>query len=439
MITKKFISMTCLSILLLATLSFAQVDLKKERGGYSATFIEKFDVSPGGKLVMKELIGDVTIIGGSSGQVELIQNFFLDVDTEKEAESAFQKYRADVTKQGNTVRVVGPERSRRRYVDISYEVSVPQEFNVDVETMGGEMTLKNLIGEAILETLGGDIEVKDVVGDQEFSTAGGEITANNVEGSILMETSGGDLELKDAKKGPFKLKTAGGEIVLLGVQGNVDASTSGGDIEARNVTGDLDLSTSGGDISLQEVVGKSHSAGTSGGDVEARTVTGDVELKTSGGNVETFGIQGNFYGRTSGGDIEVNRVSGDAEVSTAGGSLELESVGGRLQGKTSGGDIRARVDKGMKLKSPIKLSTSGGEIILKLPSDVKATIEAVIRIDDPFADYTVRSDFKLKIVEEEAKGRRGRRTIYATGDINGGGPLIDLSTAEGDIIIEKTN
>ncbi len=449
--TQRTILTICLSLVLLAATALAgsetrheKLHITKERGGFLAVSTEKFDVKAGGELTMDDLIGDVTITGGSGNQVVVIQEFLFDVDTEKQAQDAFERYRASVSKSGNSVRVVGYENRMRRYITTSYRVEVPEKFNVDAETMGGDVKLQHLMGEATLETAGGDVEIEDVSGEIEAETAGGDINLNDVEGDVNVKTAGGDVEMENATRGPFTLKTSGGDITLEGVNGRTRASTSGGDMEARHVVGDLDLSTSGGDINLSDVKGASHSASTSGGDLEARSVEGDIELKTSGGDIRASQITGDVYGRTSGGDIDVDAIMGDVEVSTSGGDLELEKIAGRLEGETSGGDIQASTVG--KLTGGVKLSSSGGDIDLRLPADVKATIHAEVRLMDPYSDHTIRSDFKLKIVEDdEFEARKGliihggTRYITATGDINGGGPVIDLSTVEGDIFIEKGN
>jgi DUF4097 and DUF4098 domain-containing protein YvlB len=378
----------------------------------------------------------VTIEGRNGKEVEIIEEFFFDVDTEKEAQSAFERYRASISQMGNRVKVLGQDLDRRRYVTTSYYVKVPEKFSVDVETMGGDVRLEQLEGMALLETLGGDVDVSNVQGDLEVETAGGDINVMGLTGEADLETAGGNVELSLAHNGPFRLKTAGGDINLRSAEGNVDAETSGGDVEVRQVTGDLDLHTSGGDISLEEVKGQSHTARTSGGDVEAENVEGEIELRTSGGDVAATVIAGNVYGRTSGGDIEIFDIGGDVDVSTSGGSLDMKAVTGRLVGKTSGGDVKARVQGQGMLKAPIRLSTSGGEITLELPANVKATVDAQIRTRDPFSNYTMHSDFKLKIKEED-EHKHGYRLITATGDINGGGPLIELETVEGNIYIEK--
>jgi len=420
-----------------------RTDFEKEHNGYSVTQTSIFDVTSGGSLNMEDLIGDVTVKGIIGTQVTIEEHFFFEVDTQKEAETAFERYRSTISESNNRIIVTGTDSRRRNYVTTSYDVTVPTKFNLDVETVGGDVSVQIIEGEVVLETMGGDLDLNDLVGMVDAETAGGDINMEGLEGEARLNTAGGDIDLISAKKGPFRLETAGGDITVRSVEGTVDANTSGGDVEVNMVTGDVDLKTSGGDIEITNIKGTNHRAKTSGGDVDANQVTGDIDLSTSGGDVSAMLINGSVYGQTSGGDIEIDDINGDVDISTSGGQLDIKSVMGRLTGNTSGGDVFARVQGNGMLKSPIRLSTSGGEITLQLPPNTKATVEAQIRTHDPYSGYNIHSDFKLKIEEETQKGKkdtgwgRGYYIITGTGDLNGGGPLIQLETVEGDITIEK--
>lgn len=459
----------CLALLLAGT-SGAQVSLKKERNGYTATITDKFDVSPGGDLRMDDLEGDISISGGNSNQVEVTQEIFVEAKDEAEAREAVDEMRATVKKIGNTIEVTGVGMSSmgrasgrshsfslrdlekklavlQRGGDFSgsYTVRVPQSFNVDASTSGGNVNLNTLKGEARLRTAGGDVDITDITGNSDVKTSGGDVTARNLEGTVEAETAGGNVRLTDGRTGPFRLETSGGDIITQGLKGDLRASTSGGNVEAKNVEGELDLRTSGGDIVLTNVKGPVSRATTSGGDVEARAVVGNVDLRTSGGTVTASQVQGRVLGRTSGGDVEVSGITGETDISTSGGNLDLDGINGPVTGKTSGGNVRARVDKGGKLAGPISLSTSGGEIELRLPSDVQASVSARITIQEGMfgrsSDYTISSDFKSINVTEgkDSRGRNRAGEVRASGDINGGGPLIELETTNGDINIEKGN
>lgn len=465
------ICLVIIALALLAGSSSAQVTFKKEKGGYTATLTEKFDVNSGGDLNMQDLEGDISISGRGSSQVEFTQEIFLDVKDEAEAKEAFENVRATVKQTGNSIDITGPgsyssgrasgrghsfsirqlEKSLKiietvRDFSASYTVHVPTSFNVDASTSGGNIDLTDLKGNARLRTAGGDLQISGVTGTADVKTSGGDVKARNLEGQVDLETSGGDVRLTDSRTGPFRLETSGGDINVQGLKGEVRASTSGGNVDARDIEGELDLRTSGGDITLSNVKAPVSRATTSGGDVEARVVIGNVDLRTSGGTVIATQVQGRVLGRTSGGNVEVSSIIGETDISTSGGDLEVTGIQGPVVGKTSGGDVRARVEKGGKLAGPIRLTTSGGEITLRLPADVQASVSARISIQDSFfgksKDYSINSDFKSIVVDEQTEQERGRKhltEVHASGDLNGGGPLIELETVDGDINIEKGN
>jgi DUF4097 and DUF4098 domain-containing protein YvlB len=420
----------------------ADVTFTKERGGYTARSVDLFDVSPSGKLDMRDLIGDVQVRGGNGLKAEVIQIMFIDESDEAAARKVFDRFAVSVTKSGSVINVTGPKSTFFRHApEVKYQANVPTQFNANIETSGGDVEASDLEGTVELSTSGGDVKVNSLKGTVDVSTSGGNIVGRTLDGSVQFKTAGGDVELFDSKQGPFELKTAGGDIKIQRIIGAADAATAGGDVNARDVTGDLDLRTSGGSIMLQSVKGQNHSASTSGGDVEARDVEGNVDLKTSGGQVSAIRVKGNVYGRTSGGDMEVEAITGTTDITTSGGSLRITDIGGKLTGQTSGGDVSARVIKGGELAGPIRLSTSGGRVSIELPSDIKASVYAEIRVESNYDDYTIHSDFSsIKVEANGDKAERSRnRLITASGDINGGGLMIELKTAQSDIYIEKIN
>ncbi len=428
--------------LLLLFGSFAgatDITYQKERGGYRVMVTDVFDAATGGELSMSGLIGDLKVTGGADPRVQILQNYWFDAQNEAEAARLLERYRADVRQIGKRIEVTGTPGKYRNGYNVNYDVRVPERCNVKAATSGGDILLRQLEGEVVVNTAGGDITADAVSGSLKGNTAGGDIIGRNLAGAVSLSTAGGDVTLTDGRVGPFTLKTSGGDIEIQAILGSVDGSTSGGDMEAHDVIGNVSLRTSGGDITLVKVQGTSHDISTSGGDIDVRDVDGNVQAKTSGGNLRVNRVKGNFQGNTSGGDINVSEVSGDVDVLTSGGILDLNAIAGRLIGKTSGGDVRARVVQVGKLNGPINLATSGGEIELLLPPDVQARIEARIRITDIFGVYDVHSDFNLKISEGEVEGKKGRRAfeVTAIGDLNGGGPLIELETVNGDISIEK--
>jgi DUF4097 and DUF4098 domain-containing protein YvlB len=214
----------------------------------------------------------------------------------------------------------------------------------------------------------------------------------------------------------------------------MDMKTSGGNIELGSVSGEAEVKTSGGDIKVEKV-GKSLNASTSGGDVEVGDVGGDATLSSSGGEVKVGKVSGSARLKTAGGDIELRSASGTVEAKTAGGNIRLENISGSIVAKTAGGDVVAElIPSG---KGPSELRSSGGNVILSIPSNAKATIDATIELRYEWGrhrdDFDIHSDFK----EESKTGDKDEQEIHAVYQLNGGGDRITLETTNGNIDIRK--
>jgi len=138
---------------------------------------------------------------------------------------------------------------------------------------------------------------------------------------------------------------------------------------------------------------------------------------------------------TSGGNIEIEFAQDKVRASTSGGDIYISKVYGAVYAHTSGGDIEMRkiIEKSIK-DNTIDLSTSGGDIILSLPDNVKADVFAQITVYDKWDKSEIRSDFPLDISKEN---RGSKLIITGQGRINGGGDAITLKTSGGDIKIDR--
>ncbi|MBD3288436.1 DUF4097 family beta strand repeat protein [candidate division KSB1 bacterium] len=406
--------------LLVPALIFAQ-ELKKEGRYYVAEITKEFDVDKGGSLVMEDVQGDVTITTWNKNTVSIYEIRRMDVFTKAEAEAVLKESQAIYKKDGNTIRIGGAD-SYRSYMNSKFEIKLPAEFDVDVGTRGGDVSVTSLKGTTKIRTSGGDIELIKVNGD------------------VQAKTSGGDVKIVENTK-QAQVKTSGGDVEILDVYGEVQAKTSGGDIIIKNNKARVEAKTSGGDVMLENV-GAEVEVATSGGDIEVDGSAGDIEVATSGGDVELMNIKGQAKARTSGGDIEANTVLKGVDVSTSGGDIELKDIQGFIDASTSGGDIEAEMTlKDFSKDHHVELKSSGGNITLWIPDKLPATIKAEIKLTG-FAsrtkEYNVYSDFPLESEDVgDEENYRGEFMISKDGKINGGGDLIYLRTTNGNINIRK--
>jgi DUF4097 and DUF4098 domain-containing protein YvlB len=131
-------------------------------------------------------------------------------------------------------------------------------------------------------------------------------------------------------------------------------------------------------------------------------------------------VAGTVNVHTSGGRIDVADCTGDLDLDTSGGGIDIQNDDGKVEAHTSGGGIRAQ----LRANHGISLSTSGGTIIVLLPQDTHASVDAET------TRGRVTSDFPLSAVETDDRN-------HVRGTIGGGGATISLHTSGGDIRLER--
>ncbi len=189
-------------------------------------------------------------------------------------------------------------------------------------------------------------------------------------------------------------------IVYLPSKFNPEIKTSGGDIIIKNLNGTENLKTSGGDI-------------------VAENCSGEMDAKTSGGDVVIKNHAGKVYVATSGGDVKVSNSKGAVSAFTSGGDVVINASNAPIEAKTSGGDV---VLKYKGLNQGISLGTSGGDISMKLPNEIKANVDL----------KSIGGELKLDF--PNSKLEKLTKSTF-NGTFNGGGKEIKAYTSGGDIIV----
>lgn len=236
------------------------------------TINKTFDATSGGLLKIETDVGAIKVNSHSQNTV-LVQ-----VDIEGKDEDKFQ---LDFTTPNNGVTIKGDIKesssffSNHKQIKVTYTLTLPKQYNVDIETSGGAISIVDLIGEV------------------DANTAGGSISLSNVQGDVEIKTSGGGLKIDD-------------------VIGKIDAKTSGGSIKIKlptNPTKESEFVTSGGSITayLAKDVAINLTARTSGGRVNTDfVVKGDIDKKSIVGTINDGGPK--FILKTSGGSININEI-----------------------------------------------------------------------------------------------------------------------------------
>src|SRR6202171_5509782 len=296
---------------------------------------------------------------------------------------------------------------------VTFEVTVPRGYSLEVKTGGG------------------DIETQEIGGTASLSTQGGNIRTGRIGMNALHEATTGP--------GHFaaKLETEGGHIQVLDVAGDLNAFTAGGHVNAGNIAGDAHLHSGGGHIRAGQIGGRADLE-TDGGNISVGRAASFVSVRTGGGQIDFGEVRGSVRAQTGGGGIRIMYVSGPMEVESSAGSICLTRVAGTVRAATAGGTITAWINpdppssgQTVHLAGLSQLSSGNGDIVVFLPRNLAAHIEAVV---DSGGENRIEADPALALTMQTPNRVNG--PVRATGVLNGGGAPLKLRTSAGKIRLQ---
>lgn len=292
-----------------------------------------FAVKPGGLLQVSVSTGDLII---STVRNNAVSVRIVGLDDESSS--------LKLSQNGNTVSIhYHPQLtswSGRWNATLRFEISVPTAFNLELKSRSGEIRLLDaLTGSVRASSRNGDIRLHTVQGNVDITTTTGAVFVEDVQGDGYVKTTGGNLHINK-------------------VSGNLEISTTGGTARLGTIGKRLRVQTTGSDVLVESIQGGGFLY-TSGGDIRVQAATGELILSTSGGN------------------IAVHSATGKVDAKTTGGHIRLENIKGNILAHTAAGDIYAELTPTGTSRSA--LSTTSGNIELRIPESAKVTIEAQVR------------------------------------------------------------
>jgi len=296
---------------------------------------------------------------------------------------------------------------------VQFEIAVPRGYSVEVNTEAGDIVTGDIGGTASLHTQGGNVTTGRI----------------GIGASGLREASWGRLIAK--------LETQGGHIQVQEVVGDLSAFTAGGHINVGNIAGDASLRSGGGHIRAGQIGGRAEFE-TAGGNITVAHAEKFVNVHTGGGQIDFGEVRGSVHAQTGGGGIRVMYVSGPMEVESSSGSICLTRVAGALQASTSGGTITAWINPdpppgggAVHLGGASQLASGNGDIIVFLPRNLAATIEATVVGG---SEHQIEADPALHLNVQPSGNGSG--PFHAMAVLNGGGAPLKLRTTGGKIRLQ---
>jgi serine/threonine protein kinase len=293
-----------------APASFTETD----EGTFEATKEWKFDVESDGTLKVEIQDGRLLVETGDDDEVRVKALWSVsDAANEDEAHELIELHPVDASVEEDVVEVTCEEPESQdddeetddedasASLEITYHLIVPKEFNAELTTVDGPVSVSGLQGPVSLESQDGPIAIQEV---------GGAVKLRSTDGPVI---------IKDCK-GPVSVEKADGNIAVTGAGGAVELRSKDGNVLIEDCQGPLGIEKTDGNVSVKSVKGA----------VKLRNEDGNVQIETCAGPVEVEKHDGNVSVKSVEGAIRVSNGDGQMEIAESDGPLAVQHGDGNI-------------------------------------------------------------------------------------------------------------
>jgi DUF4097 and DUF4098 domain-containing protein YvlB len=275
--------------------------------------------------------GNVEVRTGNSSQVQVTGHIRASEWFGANVEEKIKRLEANppIQQSGNDIRIGHIDDPELRHnISISYEVIVPVETDLRMQSGSG------------------DQKVEGIRGPLEVSSGSGGLKISSISDRVHAETGSGDIDINRVK-------------------GNVHAKTGSGSIDASDIAGAFEANSGSGRITLQQTAPGSVRVDTGSGGMELHGVEGSLEAKAGSGTIQAEGSPtGAWTVHTGSGEVNLKLPSNaafDLDAHTSSGSISIDQPH-TVQGSIGRKEVRGRVGGG---GVPVEVETGSGDIQIR--------------------------------------------------------------------------
>lgn len=232
----------------------------------------------GGTFDLTNVAGDIVITGGGGNDVRIDAVTRVRSQDEADAKAQLQAIEIEIVELSNRVevRTLYPRLQRRNGIGVvDYTVALPQDANVTVKSVAGNVRVTNVKGELRAESVNGDVTVSDAPNVSALKSVSGNVQLTNAASGATLDvnTVSGDLTVRGFKARTLDATSVSGKLRLDNIESErVSVKTVSGDVEYGGMlapNGRYEFTAHSGHILL-------NLSGNTGFDVAASTFSGDV-------------------------------------------------------------------------------------------------------------------------------------------------------------------
>ena len=291
---------------------------------------ETYPLDRDGKIYLQNISGDIVVNSWEKNEIKI--NAIKVARYEKDLDNVF----IDITQTNGTIRIMTRHGQsfklfRSTHVSVHYELLIPDNAHLRVESVSGDVDIRDIGGFLEVKTVSGDIKIITAKDGVKSKTVSGDIYMVKITGNVDIKTTSGEIEI-EAINGSIEAETVSGDINIGAIKGSVEAETVSGDIDLEGFSQaeEIEMETISGDISIQGFLSPdgmydldSHSGqikvvipSDSVFELQTKTFSGDIdcdfELKVSG-KIDRKKIQG-VVGK-GGANLNLSTFSGNIQIS----------------------------------------------------------------------------------------------------------------------------
>ena len=365
-------------------------------------------------IKIENLSSNIYILGHEGSGAKVVIRNIAQVITEQEAQEAYEHSKTIVKnlKDEEMIHIIGNnDKLQSLEMENFIDLNLPKNINLEINLLGGDISLDNIHGESILETLGGDVNI------------------DNHEGRANTKTDGGDIKINKVN-GVFKGHSFGGNIYITDSNGDLASSTVGGNIFMEKLYGIIGSQASGGSISLLDVHATEINCKSLGGSVKCNNISGKIKIQNSGKGINIENSDGDLEIKSNSGDITINKSNGSLKCEGSFGNIIMKEISGDVESISANGDILLELIYDSSVDGlGIHLETHSGDISLNIPKRLPINLKGTVF--QSLSDKDINSEIPMDVYVLKDK-------VVGTKKFEDGNIPINLEVHKGIITIKES-
>lgn len=242
--------------------------------------------------------------------------------------------------------------------------------------------------------------------------------------AITVTANRGDIHAASIKA-PVTITANHGDVSLTAISGSISTRINNGDssFSVHSATGPVTVEGRARDLTFSDVSGPASMTGEFFGTTHLEHITGDVRFHTSRTEMRFTRLDGES--EISSSDISADRAAGPFTLATGNKNVSLERISGDVSITNRNGSVDLT---GAPPLGNITIENRNGSVDLTLPEKASFSVQADTTNGD------LENDFSLP-----QQGNEDSNHKSYNGMVGKGGPLVRISTSQGDISLKKAS